>query len=73
VKAEVCNLSASVKLVNKTGTTMKQGPVGNAYLDVALTGNVLDVGQSVTVVLEFDSPSSAIAYRARVLAGSGPR
>jgi hypothetical protein len=67
------NLSSNVKLVNQTGVTTKQGPVGSPYLDVALTGNVLAAGQSVTVVLEFDSPTAAITYKARVLAGTGQR
>jgi hypothetical protein len=66
-------LSAGVKLVNQTGSTSKTSPAGSPYVNVALAGNELDVGQSVTVVLEFASPSSAITYTARVLAGSGPR
>jgi hypothetical protein len=67
------NLSSNAKLVNQTGVTTKQGPAGSPYLDVDLAGNVLDAGQSVTVVLEFDSPTAAITYQARVLAGTGQR
>jgi hypothetical protein len=62
-------LSAGVQLVNASGKTA----AGSPYVDVALAGNVLDAGQSVTVVLEFASPSAAINYSARALAGSGPR
>jgi hypothetical protein len=67
------NLSSNAKLVNQTGVTTKQGPAGSPYLDVALVGDVLAVGQSVTVVLEFDSPTAGITYKARVLAGTGQR
>jgi hypothetical protein len=34
---------------------------------------LLAAGHSVTVVLEFDSPSAAITYKARVLAVTGQR
>jgi VCBS repeat-containing protein len=67
------NLSSNAKLVNQTGITTKRGPAGSPYLDVALVSNVLDAGQSVTVVLEFDSPTAALTYKARVLAGTGQR
>jgi hypothetical protein len=67
------NLSSNAKLVNQTGVTTKRGAVGSPYLDVALVSNVLDAGQSVTVVLEFDSPTTALTYKARVLAGTGQR
>jgi hypothetical protein len=66
-------LAAGVKLVNRTGVTVKQGAPGSPYVDVALTNNVLDAGLSVSVVLEFDSPTAVIQYQARALAGTGPR
>jgi hypothetical protein len=67
------NLSANVKLVNKTGVTVQRAPAGSPYVDVSLFNNVLTANQSVTVVLEFDSPTAAISYKARVLSGTGPR
>jgi hypothetical protein len=67
------NLSSKAKLVNQKGVTTKQGPAGSPYLDVDLFSNVLDAGQSVTAVLEFDSLTAAITYKARVLAGTGQR
>jgi hypothetical protein len=66
-------LTAGVKLINRTGVTVKQGLAGSSYVDVALTNNVLDAGTSVAVVLEFDSPIALISYQVRVLAGTGPR
>jgi hypothetical protein len=66
-------LTAGVRLVNRTGVTSRQGLAGSSYVDVALTNNLLNVGMSVTVVLEFDSSSVLISYQARVLAGTGAR
>lgn len=66
-------LTAGVKLVNATGTTLQQTPAGSPFVDVALGDNVLGAGEAFVVVLEFDSPTAAIAYTARVLAGSGSR
>jgi VCBS repeat-containing protein len=67
------NLSSNARLVNQTGVTAKQGPVGSPDLDVPLSGDLLGVAQTVTVVLEFDSPTAAITYKARTLAGRGQR
>jgi hypothetical protein len=66
-------LSAGVKLVNQTGTSTQASPLGSPYVDVALVGDLLAVGQSVSRMLDFASPSSAITYTTRVLAGSGQR
>jgi hypothetical protein len=67
------SLKPGVKLVNRTGTTANLAPTGSPYIDIALAGNVLAAGQSVSVVLEFDSPTSAIPYTARAVAGTGTR
>jgi hypothetical protein len=67
-------LSAGVKLVNQAGTTGATSPAGSPYVNVALAGNVLDAGQSVTVTLAFDvALVGGIRYHSRVLAGAGQR
>jgi hypothetical protein len=66
-------LTPGVRLVNRTGVTLRQGTAGSSYVDVALTNNVLGVGTSVSVTLMFDSPSAVVSYHARALAGTGPR
>ena len=68
------SLGGGVSLINATGTTSQHAPTGNPYLDIVPLKDVLNVGQSVTVLLTFTSSSSAaIAYQARVLVGTGPR
>jgi hypothetical protein len=67
------NLISKARLVNRTGVIVKQAPVGSPYLDMTPGGNILAPGQSVTLVLEFDSATAAITYQPRVLAGTGQR
>src|SRR5262249_43040809 len=68
------NLRSTASLFNKTGTTQRRLPAGSPYIDVALPDDVLGLGQSVTVVLEFVSTNgAAITYNARALAGTGER
>jgi hypothetical protein len=65
-----------VTLMNKDGTTLSLGaaPIGSPYKNVSLPKNNLFKGRSArSVVLYFKSPSAAIAYDARVLAGPGAR
>jgi hypothetical protein len=68
--------SSSVTLMNKDGTTLSPGaaPIGSPYKNVSLPRNNLFKGRSArSVVLFFKSPSAAITYDARVLAGTGAR
>jgi hypothetical protein len=71
-------LTAGILLLNRTGATQAATPAGSPYIDVALPNNALDVGQSVTVFLDFAAARGStigqpITYRTRVLAGTGPR
>jgi hypothetical protein len=56
------------QLANLSGFTQ----AGSPYPDVDLPGNVLNVGQSVTVTLAFDTALvGGVSYHSRVLAGAG--
>jgi len=67
------DLSTNATLLNRTGTTRRVGRTGSPYIDVPGDGS-LGVGQSVTILLEFDNPSlRSISYSTRVLAGAGER
>ena len=65
---------AGASVVGASGTTSEVGQAGSSYVNVALTGSSLGVGQSVTFYLTFSDPSfAAISYIPRVLAGGGSR
>jgi hypothetical protein len=68
------NLSSNAALHSPTGSTSCVTPV-SPYKDLNIgTDNVLSVGESASIVLEFTSPADAgITYSTRVLAGPNPR
>ncbi|MGR6034661.1 MAG: DUF7948 domain-containing protein [Candidatus Nitrosoglobus sp.] len=67
------NLSSNATVANGSGQTTCAAPVGSPYLQVALTGNALNPGQSATVTLELANPTNqAFNYTTRVLVLSSP-
>lgn len=65
------NLPSSISLLNASGTTSANAPVGSPYVDTT-TG--LAGGQSATLTLKFSNPQLLqIRYTPRVLAGTGTR
>lgn len=72
ISLAIDNLPAGVRLWNATGTTQRAGRSGSPY--ITLTENLIAVGQSVSLVLEFLTPNqTAINYATRILAGRGRR
>lgn len=68
--------SSSVKLMNRDGTILSTGaaPLGSPYRNVSLPKSNVFKGQTArSVVLILQSPSPAITYNTRVLAGPGAR
>ncbi len=64
------NLSSNTSLLNKTGLTVNNAPVGTPYILVSNTG--LAVGHSLTVTLSFTSPASgSISYTPNIIVTSG--
>ena len=64
-------LTAGVTLYNATGTSSLMLPAGSPYISASTN---LSPGQSVAVQVQFTNQGNlAIAYEARVLAGSGSR
>lgn len=67
------NLTSTVVLVNKTGTTAC-APAGSSYINLNIgQDNSLRPLETRLLLLEFTAPNSSITYSTRVLAGSGPR
>jgi hypothetical protein len=67
-------LPPHVRLINRQGITQKHAPRKSPYLGVSLGGDsVLEVGETVTVVLDFSQVRSRPKYVPRVLAGPGMR
>jgi WD40 repeat protein len=69
----VCDgLTSTASLANKTGSTSATSPAGSPYIDVQ--AGDLAAGASATVTVQFTaSPTAAVNYTARVLAGVGSR
>ena len=64
------HLRPGVRLTNASGVTGCAPPLDQPYVSVALSSGVLRPGATISVLLEFDSPSrQAIAYMPRALAG----
>jgi hypothetical protein len=65
------SLSPNASLVNATGTTQCALPAGRPYLSFGLFHGPLAARQTLSATLEFvnDSPSQAITYTPRILAG----
>jgi N-acetylneuraminic acid mutarotase len=67
-------LPLHVHLVNRQGITQKHAPRKSPYLGVSLGGDsMLEVGETVAVVLDFSQVRSRPKYVPRVLAGPGTR
>jgi hypothetical protein len=64
-------LSANATLFNTSGSTQCAGPVGRPYLRLNAPNGTWLPGQALTAALEFNNntPSQAITYTPRVLAG----
>lgn len=67
------SLSASARLVNRTGVTAATSPVGSSFINVVASGGTLLPGKQVSTTLQFSSSSTTISYTPRVLAGEGSR
>ena len=69
IRVALDSLSANTALVNGTGTTANNAPVGSQYVDV--TSSNLAPGASAAVTLQFNKPVTGnVNYSPRVLTGT---